>query len=93
MLGRPEPGSRRAKLWDMKATIELPEPVFQALLALAEQQGSSLQAVILEAIKKEIAEGPTPDKRRRRVSLPLVHSRHPGSLHSLTNAEVDDLLG
>jgi len=85
--------SRRAKLWDMKATIELPEPVFQTLLALAEQQGSSLQAVILEAIKKEIAEGPTPDERRRRVSLPLVRSRHPGSLHSLTNAEIDDILG
>jgi hypothetical protein len=77
----------------MKATIELPEPVFQTLLALAEQQGSSLQAVILEAIKKEIAEGPTPDERRRRVSLPLVRSRHPGSLHSLTNAEIDDTLG
>jgi hypothetical protein len=77
----------------MKATIELPEPVFQSLLALADQQGSSLQAVILEAIKKEIAEGPTPDERRRRVSLPLVRSGHPGSLRSLTNAEVDDLLG
>ena len=89
----PKPGSRRAKLWDMRATIELPEPVFQTLLALAEHQGSSLQAVILEAIKKEIAEGPTPDGRRRRVSLPLVRSRHPGSLHSLTNAEIDDILG
>jgi hypothetical protein len=76
----------------MKATIELPEPVFQTLLALAEQQGSSLQAVILEAIKKEIAPGPAPDERRR-VSLPLIRSRHPGSLRSLTNAEVDDILG
>ena len=77
----------------MRATIELPEPVFQTLLALAEQQGSSLQAVILEAIKKEIGEGSTPDERRRRVSLPLVRSRQPGSLRSLTNAEVDDILG
>ena len=91
--GAPKLGSGRAKLLDMKATIELPEPVFQTLLALAEQQGSSLQAVILEAINKEIAPGPTPDERRRRVSLPLVRSRHPGSLRSLTNAEVDDILG
>ena len=90
--GGPKLGSRRAKLLDMKATIELPEPVFQTLLALAEQQGSSLQAVILEAIKKEIAPGPTPHERRR-VSLPLIRSRHPGSLRSLTNAEVDDILG
>ena len=91
--GGPKLGSRRAKLLDMKATIELPEPVFQTLLALAEQQGSSLQAVILEAIKKEIAPGLMPDERRRRVSLPLVRSRHPGSLRSLTNADVDDILG
>jgi hypothetical protein len=77
----------------MKATIELPEPVFQTLLALAEQQGSSLQAVILEAINREIAEGTMPEERRRRVSLPLIRSRQPGSLHSLTNAEVDDILG
>ena len=28
-----------------------------------------------------------------KLELPLIHSSHPGSLRSLTNAEVDDLLG
>ena len=77
----------------MRATIELPEPIFQTLLARAEQRRSSLQAVILEAIEKDIAPGPTSDHVRSRVSLPLIRSGRPGTLRSMTNAEVDDTLG
>jgi len=77
----------------MRATIELPEPVFQVLQARAEEQRSSLEAVILEAIEKEIAPRPTHAEAQGRVSLPLIRSRHPGSLHSLTSGEIDDLLG
>jgi len=77
----------------MRATIELPEPIFQILQARAEQRSLSLQAVILEAIKKEISRGPAPAEVRGRVSLPLIRSGRPSSLASLTNAEIDDILG
>ncbi len=77
----------------MRATIELPEPVFEILQARAEQQHSSIQAVILEAIEKEIGQGQTTAEVKGRVSLPLVRSSRPGSLHSLTNAEIDEILG
>jgi hypothetical protein len=77
----------------MRATIDLPEPIFRILRAYAEQRSSSIQAVILEAIKKEIAHGPTPAEVQGRVSLPLIRSGRPGSLHSLANAEIDDILG
>ncbi len=77
----------------MRATIELPEPVFQFLQARAQQRRLSIQAVILEAIEKEIAQGQTPAKVQGRVLLLLIRSSRPGSLHSLTNAEIDDLLG
>jgi hypothetical protein len=77
----------------MRATIELPEPIFQILQARAEQRSLSIQAVILEAIQKEIAHGPTPAEVQGRVSLPLIRSGRPGSLHSLTNGEIDDILG
>lgn len=80
-------------LLDMRATIELPEPVFEILQARAEQQHSSIQAVILEAIEKEIGQGQTTAEVKGRVSLPLVRSSRPGSLHSLTNAEIDEILG
>jgi hypothetical protein len=77
----------------MKATIELPEPVFRDLKNRAEQQGSTTQAVILEAIEKGISLGQTLHPSRSRVSLPLIHSTRPGALRSMTNAEIDDLLG
>jgi hypothetical protein len=76
----------------MRATIDLPEPVFHLLQARAEQRSSSIQAVILEAIQHEIARDAAPGEKRR-VSLPLIRSTRPGSLHSLTNTEIDDILG
>ena len=48
---------------------------------LPEPHGSRIQPVMREAIVKG------------KLELPLIHSSHPGSLRSLTNAEVDDLLG
>ena len=77
----------------MRATIELPDSVFQFLLARAEREGSSIQAVILEAIRKEIGDDKIPHGVRGRVTLPLIRSSQPGSLRSLTNAEIDDILG
>jgi hypothetical protein len=77
----------------MRATIELPEPVYQILQARAKQRGTSVQAVIVEAINKEIARGPMPVGLKGRVSLPLIRSSRPGSINSLTNAEIDDILG
>jgi len=48
------PNSRRYGMAvRMRATIELPEPVFQILQAHTEQRSLSIQAVILEAIKRE----------------------------------------
>lgn len=90
---RPGNQAGRATLLDMRATIKLPEPVFQILQARAEQRSLSIQAVILEAINKEIEHGPTPAEVKGRVSLPLIRSSRPGSLHSLTNAQIDDILG
>jgi hypothetical protein len=77
----------------MKATIELREPLFDLLQARAEQRNSTIQAIILEAIQKEIVSGEAPSEVKGRVSLPLIRSSRPGSLHSLTNAEIDDILG
>lgn len=76
----------------MKATIDLPDPVFEALRTRADQLGSSVEAIILDAIEIVIAHGPKPANGGHRVQLPLIRSKHPGSLRSLTNAEVDDLL-
>ena len=75
----------------MRATIDLPDPVFDALRTRAEHRGTSVQAVIIEAIEKEIGLGPTASGVGNRVTLPLIQSAHPGALRSLTNADVDDI--
>jgi len=62
----------------MRATIELPDPVFHLLQARAEERSSSIQDVILEAIQKEIVSGLTPAEAKGRVSLPLIRSSRPG---------------
>jgi hypothetical protein len=77
----------------MKATIELPEPIFEELRARAEQQRSSVEALIIEAVEKKIGFQPAEEQSRRRITLPLIRSRNPGALRSMTNSEIDDILG
>jgi hypothetical protein len=71
--------------------IELPERLIDALENRARQLHSSVQAVAIDAIEKEIGSmdtgtGENENIRGRRVRLPLIRSAKPGSLRSLTNA-------
>jgi hypothetical protein len=81
-----------ARLNGMQATIDLPDSVFAALQTRAAQQGYSVHALILQAIEREIGRGSLPSPQQHHVQLPLIRSRQPGSLPSLTNAEIDALL-
>lgn len=73
----------------MRTTIDLPDPTFRELKALAARRGTSLKTVIRMAVEAELqkAEG----KAGRRVKFPLLSSEGPGTI-SLTNAEIEDLL-
>jgi len=75
------------------SSTHLPEPIFEALQSLAAQQGSDVQAVILQVIENALGAPPNTVKNGRRVRLPLVLSKHPGALRSMTGAEIDDVLG
>ena len=72
----------------MRTTIDLPDPLFRELKAVAARRGTSLKAVIRTAVEEEIRK--TEDKAGKRLRFPLLSSREPGSL-KLTNAEIDDL--
>ena len=72
----------------MRTTIDLPDPLFRELKAVAARRGTSLKNVIRAAVEKEIR---TESKAGRRVKFPLLSSHEPGSLH-LTNADIEDLL-
>lgn len=73
----------------MRTTVDLPDPLFRELKAVAARRGTSLKTVIRSAVETEIRKAER--KTGRRLKFPLLDSRAPGSLH-LRNAEIDDLL-
>ena len=77
----------------MRATIDLPEGVFQALQSRAGQEGSSLEDVIVHVLEEAIEPGRTIVPQGKRLSLPLVISKSPGTLRSMTGGEIDEILG
>ena len=77
----------------MRTTIELPEPIVLRLRARAEQERSTIEALIIEAVEKEIGVQAAEEQPRTRINLPLIRSGYPGSLRSMTNSEIDDVLG
>jgi hypothetical protein len=72
----------------MRTTIDLPDPLFRELKAVAARRGTSLKNVIQAAVEEEIRK--TERKAGRRLNFPVLPSEEPGRL-DLTNAELDDL--
>ena len=66
--------------------------MFREMKSLAARQGRSLKEFVLRAIERQVEEVRTAAKRYE-VQLPLVRSKRPGALRSMTNAEIEDLLG
>jgi hypothetical protein len=77
----------------MRTTIEIPDMMFREMKSLAARRGKSLRDFVLRAIEKEVARTRRAAKQRYSVDLPLVKSKHPGAIKSMTNAEIEDLLG
>ena len=73
----------------MRTTVDLPDPLFRELKAVAARRGDSLKNVIRAAVESELrkAEG----RPRRRVKFPLLSSSDPGRV-DLTNAEIEEFL-
>jgi metal-responsive CopG/Arc/MetJ family transcriptional regulator len=73
----------------MRTTIDLPDPLFRELEAIAARRGTSLRTVIRKAVEEQIRK--TERKTSRRLKFPLLSADEPGTL-KLTNAEIADLL-
>ena len=76
----------------MRTTIEIPDVMFREVKSLAAWSGKSLRSFVVSAIEKEVARTRQAAKRRYRVKLPLLKSKHPGKIKSMTNAEIEDIL-
>ena len=64
---------------NMRATIDLPDAVFRRAKAVSSLRGTTLKDFITQAVEHELA-GSSIRLESRRVELPLVRSKQPGSI-------------
>lgn len=77
----------------MRTTVDIPDPLYRELKVRAAQQGSTVKAIILRGVEKEMrgAVPGTTVKKRTRVKLPLIHGKGTRKINP-TNAEIEELL-
>jgi len=78
----------------MLTNVELPDALYEKSEAVAASRGTTVQELIVEAVKKEVAASiPSvlSGEQGRRVQLPIIRSKRPGTL-DLSNFDFDDLL-
>jgi Ribbon-helix-helix protein, copG family len=73
----------------MRTTIDLPDPLFRELKAVAARRGESMKSVIRAAVEREIRGAAA--RPRGRIKFPILSSKEPGCL-DLTNVDIDRLL-
>lgn len=72
----------------MRTTIDIPDPLYKELKARAARQGSTVKAIILRGVEKEMQD--TAPKKKR-IQLPLIRGTATRKL-DLTNAEIEEIL-
>ncbi len=73
----------------MRTTVDIPDPVYRRLKTRAAGEGSSARELILRRVEQVLREGRR--KSRRRVKLPIVRSKHSGTLR-LDNAKIYEIV-
>jgi len=69
----------------VRTTVDIPDPVYRRLKSRAAREGSSAKELILRGVE-QVLRG-RKRRSRRRVKLPIVRSKRPGSLR-LDNAKI-----
>ena len=73
----------------MKTTVDLPDPLFWQIKRLAALKGLTFEEFVEGALRQATAGNRR--GRGRRVALPLVRSKQPGTLR-LTNIDIENQL-
>ena len=73
----------------MRTTIDIPDRMYQRLKARAASQGQTAKALILHAVEQTLSAKRA--KARRKITLPLVRSKRPGTLR-LDNDRIYDVI-
>ena len=73
----------------IRTTVDIPDPVYRRLKTRAAREGSSVKELVLRGVERELEQ--TPGKSARRVTLPLIRSKKPGTLR-LTNDQIYEII-
>lgn len=69
--------------------MDIPDPLYRQLKARAATERRSVKELILQGVQVKL--GQDQPRPRRRVKLPIVRSKKPGTLH-LDNASIYELI-
>ncbi|MEZ5418532.1 MAG: hypothetical protein R2708_14480 [Vicinamibacterales bacterium] len=83
------PGHKYGNLRFVRTTIDIPDATYRRLKAKAASDGRSVKSLLLDAAEQALAGAPA--ARPRRVALPLITTRRPGSLR-LDNERIYDVI-
>jgi hypothetical protein len=72
----------------MRTTIDIPGPLYRELKGKAAREGSTVKELILQSVQRHLK---GPRRRCTRVSLPIVPSKHPGTL-DIDNDKIFDII-
>jgi hypothetical protein len=75
----------------MQRTVEIPEAILLRTEKTAQERGLSVDEFIADVLERELGEEPKSTLSSKRVELPLIRSKNPGTL-DLSNFDFDDLL-
>ena len=73
----------------MRTTVDIPDPLYRRLKSRAAREGSSAKELILRGVQKVL--NGRRRKSRRRVALPLIRSKKPGTL-DLDNDKIFEII-
>jgi len=85
----------------MRTTGDIPDHILRRAKAAAALEGKSLKTFLTQAVSHELQRSAVKKIARKRVSLPLVPSKHPGTLRltaekialTLNQEDLDALAG
>jgi hypothetical protein len=85
----------------MRTTVDLPDEMLRRVKAIAAMEGKSLKRFLAEALERELRRRGEVESSPKRVTLPLVPSENPGSVHLdaekiadiLEREDIDELAG
>lgn len=73
----------------MRTTVDIPDPLYRRLKSRAARERRSVKELILRGVEGELQF--RRKKSRRKLSLPLIRAKRPGSLR-IDNAKIFEII-